>query len=113
MLNWGSLDPQRLERGVQQLLQTHHPGLVCLDGAGGDDGRDAQLQTADGMTVFEVKSVSSRLTGAQKRQIQRSLQTALTKLESMTRWILIVPLNPSPAELRWFETKIRELAGDV
>lgn len=113
MLNWGTLDPRRFERGVQQLLQTQHTGLVCLDGAGGDDGRDAQLQTPDGLTIFEVKSFSSRLTGGQKRQIQRSLQTAQSKLDSMTRWVLILPLNPSPAELRWFESKVSELAGDI
>ena len=68
MLSWGALDPGRTERGIQALLRQLHPGLRSLDGAGGDGGRDAQLVTADGKTVFEIKSFG-RLNSSARRQI--------------------------------------------
>lgn len=113
MLSWNELDPARFERAVQQLLKTQHPGLVSIDGSGGDGGRDAQLVTSDGLTVFEVKSFRRRLTSSARRQIEHSLSTAVSSAESMTRWELIVPLNPTPGELAWFDGKLANIAPGV
>lgn len=113
MLNWSKLDPHRFERAVQMLLRARHPGLVSIDGAGGDGGRDAVLVTSDGTTVFEVKSFSKRLTASQRRNIRSSLVTALGSTPALRRWVLIVPLNPSPAELEWFTGKLREGLADI
>ncbi|SDS69082.1 hypothetical protein SAMN04488570_2455 [Nocardioides scoriae] len=118
MIRWESLDPERLERGIQLLLKRLHPGLVSLDGAGGDGGRDAQLTTTDGLTVFEIKSFG-RLDASRRRQVQRSLAKAHASTPTMTRWVLVIPMRMTPirpggksSEQAWFtETLPRHAPG--
>src|SRR5690242_18999993 len=113
VLRWSELDPARFERAVQQLLKARYPGLVSIDGAGGDDGRDAHLSAGEGLTVFEVKGFSRRLTSSQRRQVVRSLKRAVAKVPSMSRWVLVLPLNQSPSELEWSTGNLAELARGI
>lgn len=101
MIRWEGLDPARVERAVKLLLRRLHPDAQGIDGAGGDDGRDIQGTGPDGLVIFEVKSYASRLTGSQKRKIRRSLAKAAA--HSPVRWVVVVPLDPSPAEQSWFD----------
>lgn len=119
MLNWQSLDANRVERGVQMLLRSKYAGLQSLDGAGGDGGRDAQLVTADGRTVFEVKSFG-RLNSSRRRQIDKSLRKAVQSAPDMNRWVLVIPMNRTPArpgarssEEAWFADALPKLAPGV
>lgn len=118
MLNWSSLDPQRTERAIQTLLRQLYPGLRSYDGSGGDGGRDAELVTADGRTVFEVKSFG-RLGSSQRRQIERSLRTAVESVPDLHRWVLVIPMNMTPnragrsGEQAWFEDKLPAHASGV
>jgi hypothetical protein len=119
VLNWQSLDPNRVERGVQMLLRSKYAGLQSLDGAGGDGGRDAQLVTADGRTVFEVKSFG-RLNSSRRRQIEKSLRKAVESALDMNRWVLVIPMNRTPArpgarssEEVWFADTLPKLAPGV
>jgi hypothetical protein len=118
VLNWDQ-DPKRAERGIQMLLKRKFPGLRSLDGAGGDGGRDAQLITSDGRTVFEVKSFG-RLTSSRRRQAERSLRQAVESAPGMTRWVLVIPMNMTPArpgvrssEEQWFDEELPKLAAGV
>lgn len=119
MLNWLSLDPNRVERGVQMLLRSKYAGMQSLDGAGGDGGRDAQLITADGRTVFEVKSFG-RLNSSRKRQIEKSLRKAVESAPDMNRWVLVIPMNRTPSrqgarssEEAWFADTLPKVAPGV
>lgn len=118
MLNWDQ-DPKRTERGIQMLLRRRFPGLRSLDGAGGDGGRDAQHITPDGRTVFEIKSFG-RLTSSRRRQVERSLRTAVISAPDMTRWVLVIPMNMTPtrpgvrsSEEAWFDDELPKCAPGV
>ncbi len=118
MIDWEQ-DPKRTERGIQMLLRRLYPGLRSLDGAGGDGGRDAQLVTPDGLTVFEIKSFG-RLDSSRRRQVKRSLRTAVTSTPHMTRWVLVLPLNRTPtrpgrrgSEEAWFDDDLVACAPGV
>ena len=113
MLEWKELDPRRFERGVQGLLRSLHRGMVSIDGSGGDGGADGMLRTADGRTVFEMKSFSPRLTAKNRRKVASSLSTARKTVGDMLEWVLILPMNPTRSELDWFENELRRVAPGV
>lgn len=119
MLNWENSDARRVERGIQMLLRRRYAGLRSLDGAGGDGGRDAQLVTTDGLTVFEIKSFG-RLTSSRRRQIEKSLRTALASTPNLNRWVLVIPMNRTPtrpgvrnSEEAWFDDTLPKMAPGV
>ncbi|MFG3555077.1 hypothetical protein ACGGAQ_11850 [Micromonospora sp. NPDC047557] len=101
MIQWHRLDPRKFERAVQALLRSTYPGAEAMDGSGGDGGRDSTLRTQDGLVIFEIKSYSERLTKGQQRKIEASLRAAAA--HEPNRWVLILPLNHSPKEEKWFE----------
>lgn len=118
MFNWDQ-DPARTERAIQMLLKARYPGLRSFDGSGGDGGRDAELVTADGRTVFEVKSFG-RLDSSRRRQVAKSLTKAVQTVPDMTRWVLAIPMNMTPtrpgarsSEQAWFEETLPKLAPGV
>jgi hypothetical protein len=119
VLNWEDPDPKRTERGIQMLLRRRYSGLRSLDGAGGDGGRDAQLVTSDGRTVFEIKSFG-RLTSSRRRQVEKSLRAAVASAPDMDRWVLVLPMNMTPtrpgergSEEAWFNDSLPKLAPGV
>ena len=50
--------------------------------------------------AFELKSFTGRMTSSRRRQVERSLKRAA--ILDPARWSLIVPIDPTPAEDRWF-----------
>ena len=101
MLQWAELDPEKLERAAQ-LLVREACGATSVDGRGGDLAQDLRHDGPDGLTLYEVKSFTKRLNSNQKRQITASLSRAV-QIHAPRRWVLVIPLNPSPAELAWFD----------
>lgn len=72
-----------------------------IDGSGGDGGRDVQFELPDGLHIFELKSFTGRMGKTQRRQVERSLAGA-AKLKPV-RWEMIVPIDPTVGELKWFK----------
>ncbi|OWV04710.1 hypothetical protein B5D80_19655 [Micromonospora wenchangensis] len=109
MINWTSAarDPARFERAMKMLIKKTDPRAQGVDGAGGDGGRDSYVPTrfvsGDGMRVYEVKSFTGRLTGSRRSQVKKSLAMAV-KEHSPSEWVLIIPLEFSPAEIVWWES---------
>ncbi|MCU1482164.1 MAG: hypothetical protein JWQ19_2950 [Subtercola sp.] len=101
MLDWAEFDPDKAER-VAQLLVREACGATSIDGAGGDLAQDLRHDGPAGLTIFEVKSFTKRLANSQKRQITDSLSRAV-KLHAPYRWVLVIPLNPTPGEHAWFQ----------
>jgi hypothetical protein len=67
--------------------------------------------------VFEVKSFG-RLTSSRRRQVERSLRHAVESTPDMTRWVLVIPMNMTPArpgvrssEEQWFGEDLPRLAA--
>lgn len=106
---WDRYSPDQVETLISGLLLRLHPGARRMDGAGGDDGVDVLVPVDGGIHVFEIKSYTSRLTDSQKRAIAKSLRTAAGHPE-MRAWTLVVPLDHSPAELRWMNETLAKLA---
>ncbi len=78
-------------------LQTHR-----VDGAGGDGGRDCYFSDEDGTDAYELKSFTGRLTQSRRRQVKRSLVRAME--QAPRSWTLVLPIDFTPAEQRWFES---------
>ena len=102
-IRWYEFEPQKYEDMVSVLLSRLHPDAQRIDGKGGDGGRDVQIvHGQDGRVThaFELKSFTGRMTSARRKQVARSLKRVAALGPS--RWTLVVPIDPTPAEDRWF-----------
>jgi hypothetical protein len=109
-IDWSDL---RLGSGVYEnmvsvLISRLHPEAQRIDGSGGDGGRDVQLPLPSGLEIFELKSFTGRLSRERnrRRQVEKSLKRAAN--HNPVAWYLVVPINHTDAELKWFN----ELAAD-
>jgi hypothetical protein len=100
-IRWRDLDAMTVERAIKSLILEMHPGARPIDGSGGDGGRDVRWDTPDGLVIFEIKSYVDRLGAPQRRNIKASLTTATQ--HAPIRWVLVLPLDHSPAEETWFD----------
>jgi predicted nucleotidyltransferase len=100
-VRWSDLSPAQYEQMVGVLISTLYPAAQKIDGAGGDGGIDIGLQTPNGLVIWELKSFVGRLASGRRRQIERSLTRALERRP--IEWNLVVPVNPTPAEKKWFD----------
>lgn len=88
---------------VSVLLSNIYPHAERIDGSGGDGGRDVQLRSTDRLDLFELKRFTGRLGNEKSRrnQVENSLQKA-AELQPDS-WALVVPIDPTPHELKWFD----------
>lgn len=100
-ITWESLDSGLYEDMVSALLSILHPSSVRTDGSGGDGGRDVHFQTNAGLEIFELKSFTGRMSNSRRQQVKRSLMRALQL--NPAAWSLVVPIDFTPDEQRWFE----------
>jgi tetratricopeptide (TPR) repeat protein len=89
-----------------QLMVAKFPGAQPVEGKGGDGGCDLFLCPNTpfhwyDLRVFQYKYFCDTLTASQKRQIEVSLQQAITHWRPWS-WVLCMPKNLTPAEHRWF-----------
>jgi hypothetical protein len=99
---WHTYSGRDVEELVAALLVRTVPGAQRIDGAGGDDGVDVRAPLDDGYRIYQIKGFYERLTASQKGQIAKSLATAVRLQPETVRWTLVLPLDLSPAEDRWF-----------
>ena len=90
---------------VAVLISRLHSEVQRIDGSGGDGGRDVQLPLPSGLEIFEEKSFTGRMTQTRRRQVESSLSNAAA--HSPVAWHLVVPIDPNPSELEWFERVTR------
>ena len=102
-IRWDDLEAGKYEDMVSVLLSRLHPEAHRIDGKGGDGGRDVQIvHGPDGriLRAFELKSFTGRVTGSRRRQVERSLKRAAELRPE--QWTLVVPIDPTPGEDKWF-----------
>ena len=102
-IRWDELGKEKYEDMVSVLLSRLCSDAQRIDGKGGDGGRDVQIvnkQTGQIIIAFELKSFTGRMADSQRQQVVRSLNR-VSALEP-PRWILVVPIDPTPGELSWF-----------
>lgn len=87
---------------VGVLISRLNPAAQRLHGAGGDGGRDVQIKLGGRLEIYELKSFHGLLReGGRKAQISNSLANAAQHQPSA--WYLVIPKQPTPDELTWFE----------
>jgi len=101
IIAWERLDPKTFEEMISVLISRLNPTVQRIDGAGGDGGRDIQILLPSGLEIYELKSFTGRLDSSRRSQVTRSLRRA--SAHSPTAWHLVVPIDPTPTELEWFE----------
>ena len=102
-IRWNEIEPERYEDMVSVLVSRLHPDAQRIDGKGGDGGRDAQIVREPDNQItdaFELKSFTGRMTSGRRKQVTRSLKRASAL--GPARWSLVVPIDPTPGEERWF-----------
>lgn len=100
---WERLDPTTYENMVSVLISNLYPTSQRIDGSGGDGGRDVQVRSPDRLDLFELKYFADRLGSGRgrRRQVERSLERAAE--HDPDSWSLVVPIDPTPSELDWFD----------
>ncbi len=100
---WEHLPEPQYAELVSRLLVRLFPRAEVIDGSGGDGGRDVQVRHANRLSIYELKSFTGRLGRKpdRRKQVEKSLAQA-AKLNPRA-WYLVVPINPNPPELEWFD----------
>ncbi|HEX5407430.1 MAG TPA: hypothetical protein VFX16_34585 [Pseudonocardiaceae bacterium] len=88
---------------VAVLINRLNPTSQRIDGAGGDGGRDVQVSIPSGVVIYQLKNFTGRLGAAQNRRTQVKNSLAEAAKNDPTLWHLVVPIDPTPGELKWFE----------
>jgi hypothetical protein len=104
-----SRHPGDIEAAVGMLICSRFPNAVRVTPSQGDGGIDIFVPTQDAdkqREVYQVKSFHERLNSSRKRQITRSLKEVIkTTAEEgweIMRWHLVMPLDLTDNELKWF-----------
>lgn len=77
---------------------------VRVDGRGGDGGVEAITKTASGSDVGLQCKYFSGLSDVQWRQIDDSVKTVLCKHPEVVRYLVCVPLNRTPGQIKKWES---------
>jgi hypothetical protein len=98
------------------LICSSFPSAVRVQPSQGDGGLDVFLPGPAGADVqrevYQVKRFCERLNSSQKRKIKRSLENAIMTANAegwtVTKWHLVMPLDPTDNELRWFQELVED-----
>ena len=104
-IRWDELGHETYEKMVSVLLSRLNPDARRIDGSGGDGGVDVQIAyEPEGRVAhaFELKSFTGRMDPRRRRQVKRSLDRVAGLCPE--RWTLVVPIDPTPGEIRWFRS---------
>ncbi len=102
-IRWEDLEPEKYEDMVSVLISRLHLTAQRIDGKGGDEGRDVQIvpkQDGQITDAFQLKSFTGRMGSGRRAQVAASLKRAAALKPA--RWFLVVPIDPTPDEGRWF-----------
>lgn len=105
-VHWGSYSGDFLERLMAVLVAQDEPDVIRRTPASGDGGIDLLVPNDAGYSVAQVKGFTGRLGSSQRRQISKSWASVATRPRlgrPITRYDLVVPLDPTPDEQAWFE----------
>lgn len=100
-VEWEKLSSRQFEDMVSVLLSHRNPHVRRIDGSGGDGGRDAEFSREGGPEIYQLKGFTGRMNGGRRGQVKSSLKKAAKR--NPVAWHLVVPIDPTPKELEWFE----------
>ncbi|MFC9004781.1 hypothetical protein ACFV2I_38250 [Streptomyces microflavus] len=95
--------PKISESLVTLLMLRLRTSAQAVDGTGGDGGRDLYEYTpANELLLYEAKSFTGRMVSGRRSQVIDSLRSAAR--HQPDHWDLLVPIDPTPSEQRWFDS---------
>ena len=100
-VHWATVNPTTCEAMLKVLIKRLHPTVQAIDGSGGDGGIDLLMHTDGGLVIFQIKSFAERLNANRRQKVERSLERAAQ--HEPVDWHLVVPIDPTPRELEWFQ----------
>ena len=109
MIDWRTETKDQFDRIVFLLAQRWHGtagwNVQRIEGRGGDTGVDILAEGPHGeYIVYQLKFFPDGLTGGgRRRQVQRSLSTAVRHHPQMTEWVLVVPCSLTLGQTTWFK----------
>lgn len=108
------------QRLVGQLVATVRRGAAQIEGAGGDWGIDVYvgaLEPAGTIAIWQAKYFTNGIRATQRKQIEASFATALTKAKekgyTVRAWTLCLPCSLNPTETTWWNKFRRERARET
>lgn len=109
-VEWTLRSGEDAEMLLAMLLCSQMPNAMHLKPGQGDGGIDVFDPGPQGLNVerdvYQVKRFTGTLTNSHKRQIKRSFaRVQATSAEEgwrTTVWNLVMPMDPTPANLQWF-----------
>jgi hypothetical protein len=112
-VEWTRQTGDDVEAVVGMLICSDHRNAVRVTPSQGDGGLDVYVPRESGdrqREVYQVKGFTDRLVSSRKRQIRRSLikviETAAEEGWTIAKWHLVVPLDLTDNELRWFHDEL-------
>jgi hypothetical protein len=100
-VQWRELSPRKYEDLGSVLLSRMYPESIRTDGSGGDGGKDVHFEDSNGLTIFELKSFTGRVTAGRRTQVRNSFRKA-QELKPKT-WVVVCPIDLTNEERKWFE----------
>ncbi|WJZ03241.1 restriction endonuclease [Corynebacterium freiburgense] len=112
---WTTLSGEDVESIVALLINSEYYETVRITPSQGDGGVDILHRDKYGPgkdAVYQVKKFSTQLKHAQKKQIINSIKAVLKdprwKSLQLNEWNLVMPLDPTPEALEWFNETLSQ-----
>ncbi len=107
-MDFSLLNEKKFSEMCNQLIKAEYPNSNPVEGSGGDEGIDSFIGDFDGLIkIFQYKFFLKPIRNPQQNQIKQSLLTAKEK-HSLTEWVLVIPRNFTPREIRLFNQLQRD-----
>lgn len=111
---WGNLSGEDMETLLAVFICKQRPEANRVRPSSGDNGIDLQVKNGDGTyDVYQVKKFAHTLKTSQKSQIKKSLKSLNDYIREtgykVANWYLVLPLDPTPQNLKWFKEITKEL----
>jgi len=109
MVVWERQSGEDIERAIATYICLKYPHSVRVRPSQGDGGIDVIRTFEDGkVSIYQIKKFASNLTMGQKKQIENSwkrfIEYAKTEHLGVAEWSLVLPLDPTPQNRKWFES---------
>lgn len=108
MIPWSELSGDIVERIMATYICLENPECIHVRPSVGDAGIDVVRSLGDDeIEVYQIKKFASSLTSSQKSQIRKSWERLVEYVQengfALANWYLVLPLNPTRENLKWFE----------
>ena len=108
MIPWSELSGDTVERIMAAYICLENPDCIHVRPSVGDAGIDVIRSLGDNkIEVYQIKKFASSLSPSQKSQVKKSWERLIKYAQEnglvLVNWYLVMPLDPTRENLRWFK----------